>query len=130
MIIKRLSYRINQNQPAMKKIFLHLLIVTISGCEAGPAIFKDILDDRNRCNEYSVSYHTTNTNNCENTSPTKVYLTSEEFQRLYDIVSNEPQNCVFVSIAPKDGSPIRTGYIKNLESLIKITLNADEGQCN
>lgn len=78
----------------------------------------------------SVTYHTTNTNNCKNTSPTKVYLTPEEFQRLYDIVSNASQNCVFVSISSKDGSPLRTGYVKNLESLIKLTLNGDERQCN
>ena len=110
----------------MKKIILLLLAVTICGCSKAQ-IIEEIEGELNRCNEYSIKYHTTN--NCDNPSPTKVYLTSEEYQRLYDIVSNASQNCVFVSIAPKDGSPIRTGYIKDINSFIKDTKSGYEGQC-
>ena|SRR5210317_1770921 len=110
----------------MKKTILLLLVVTICGCSKAQ-IIEEIVGELNRCNEYSVTYHTTN--NCENTNPTNVYLTSEEYQRLYDIVSNASQNCVFVSISPKDGSTIRTGYIKDNYSFIKDTKSGYEGPC-
>ena len=106
----------------MRKILLFLVFLPLLlSCEGVGDIGRIIVDESNRCNQYSVTYHTTN--NCDNPTPTGLYLTSEEFQRLYDIVGNASQDCVFVSISPKDGSPIRTGYIKDINSLRKTTVS-------
>ena len=114
----------------MKKLLLFLVfLLLLLNCEgvAGELV-KSINADINRCNEYSVLYHLTNSNNCDNPNPTEVYVTSEEYQRLYNIVSNEsPQECIFVNITPKDGSQIRIGYVKDLTSFVK---NSSGPNCN
>jgi len=113
----------------MKKLLLFLVFLPLLlSCEGAGELGRAILDETKRCNEYKVYYHSTN--KCNGDLISSVYLTPEEFQRLYDIVSNaSPPQCVFVTILPKDGSPSKVGYIKDLLSLSKRTL--DGGQyCN
>ena len=87
-----------------------------------------IIEEINKCDQYSVNYHSTN--NCNDFTTNFVYLTFEEYQRLYNVVSNAlPVQCVFVTITPKDGGPIKIGYIKDLESFLKIT-KSDGSLCN
>ena len=114
----------------MKRLLLILVSpLLLLNCDGNSALLGDILDETRRCNEYSVTYQISNSNNCDNPNPTKVYLTSEEFQRLFNLVSNSsPPQCVFVAISPKDGSPLKTGYIKGLESFLKST--NQNGVCN
>ncbi|MEJ2113856.1 MAG: hypothetical protein P8X62_09260 [Flavobacteriaceae bacterium] len=95
----------------------------LSSCEGALGVGKVISDNNNKCNEYHVKYHSTN--NCIDVALNKVYITSDEYQRLYNLVSNAlPEQCVLAIITPKDGSTLKTGYIKDLEDLIKLTKNA------
>jgi hypothetical protein len=107
----------------MKKLlFLLVFPLFLLSCEGAGQLGNFILNETKKCDEYHVKYHSTN--NCNDVIPNIVYLTSEEYQRLYNLVSNAlPLECVSVTITPKDGSQLKIGYIKNLESLIKITKN-------
>jgi len=107
----------------MKKLLLVLVFpLFLLSCEHAGEIGKTILNETNKCDEYHVKYDSSN--NCNLVATSIVYITSDEYQRLYNLVSNAlPLQCISVTITPKDGSPLKLGYIKDLESLIKITKN-------
>jgi hypothetical protein len=112
----------------LKKILLiFVLTLLFLRCDE-VQLAKNIVEEINECDEYSVKYHSTN--NCNDFTNGTVYITSEEYERLFNLVSNAlPVLCVFVTITPKNGGPIKIGYIKDLESFLKIT-KSDGSLCN
>ena len=105
----------------MKQLFfVFIMTLSLLSCESTGSIASIIIDEIDSCKVYWVILDTSA--NCVDVQPISIDITSEEFERLRDIVSNQlPNQCISVSVTPKYGNSLVLGYILDIDSLYKET---------